>query len=352
MQPPGSLCQHGAQHHHPALGVGGTNAVPTRDRRGLFTQEGVRRCEKGPACPSSRYLSLGCAKGLRRGSLGSYQLQTFICLRAARPPSGGLLPTPALLLPPPQPGPQVSPSLLLLAARPGGVGSLQLPRATLSQHGNNSGTRSCVCAAPGHRVQASGVSAVLFSTLQGRLEKHDAPPVPTKIGVQESRGDPGTLRWVNMVLLLRSPSLGHFLLAQHSELLPPELQGSADTWGALGCGPPLHWGVLRGPSWATVGAGQGPSRDSGSRAGLFHSGSTPASSRRAQGRAGSWWCAPQTPTPGGFTPLIPSREEAKGGLGRQPKGSTAGCLPPHFLQRPMAAILPRITHISFSPGYF
>lgn len=95
MQPPGSLCQHGAQHHRPGLGVGEASAVPTGDRRGLFTQEGVWRCEKGPACPSSHYLSLGCAKGLRRASLGSYQLQTFICLRAARPPSGGLLPTPS-----------------------------------------------------------------------------------------------------------------------------------------------------------------------------------------------------------------------------------------------------------------
>lgn len=60
---------------------------PEREQRGLFTQEGAQRCEKGHACPSSRYLSLGCARGLCRGSLRPYQLQTFICLRATRPPT-------------------------------------------------------------------------------------------------------------------------------------------------------------------------------------------------------------------------------------------------------------------------
>ena len=68
---------------------------PERDRRGLFTQEGVWRCEKGRACPAGRYLSPGCAKGLRQAILHPYQLQTFICLRAACPPSGGLLPAPS-----------------------------------------------------------------------------------------------------------------------------------------------------------------------------------------------------------------------------------------------------------------
>lgn len=170
LQPPGCLCQHGAQHHHPGLGVGGPSAVPTRAQRDVFTQEGLWRCEKGQ---SSHYLCPELCKGLRQASPGSYQLQTFICLRAARPPSGGLLPTPALLLPPPQPGPQVSPSLLLLAARPGGVGSVQLPRATLSQHGNNSGTRSCVCAAPGRCIQARGGGGLgrLVFHLAGSLGK-------------------------------------------------------------------------------------------------------------------------------------------------------------------------------------
>lgn len=73
------------------------------------------------------------------------------------------------------------------------------------------------------------VLAVLFFTLQGRSEKCDAPPVPTKIGVQERGGDPGTLWWVNMAGLLHSLSLENFLPAQHTGLLAPELQGSADT---------------------------------------------------------------------------------------------------------------------------
>lgn len=80
-----------AQHHHPGPGVGAASAVPTKDQKDLFTQEGLWRCEKSL---SSHYLSPGCAKGFSQASLGSYQLQTFICLRAARPPSGGLLPPP------------------------------------------------------------------------------------------------------------------------------------------------------------------------------------------------------------------------------------------------------------------
>lgn len=62
---------------------------PERDRRSLFTQEAARRCEKSRSRPSRRYLSPGSAKGLLRASQRSYQLQTFICLRAACPPSGG-----------------------------------------------------------------------------------------------------------------------------------------------------------------------------------------------------------------------------------------------------------------------
>lgn len=57
---------------------------------------GVRKACPATICPR------GCAKGLRRASLGSYQLQTFICLRAARPSSGGAAanPSPAAAPPP------------------------------------------------------------------------------------------------------------------------------------------------------------------------------------------------------------------------------------------------------------
>lgn len=47
---------------------------PERDRRGLFIQEGTRRCEKGCACLSGRYLSLGSAKGFHWASPSPYQL--------------------------------------------------------------------------------------------------------------------------------------------------------------------------------------------------------------------------------------------------------------------------------------
>lgn len=163
-----SLCQHGAQHHPPGPGVGGASAVPTRDRRELFTQEGVWRCEKGL---SSHCLSPGCAKGL---SLGSYQLQTFICLRAASPPSGRLLPTPAPLLPPPQPGPQVSPWLLLLAARPGGTGvTAAAPRRFVTTREQWWDTELCLCSAWALHYPAKGRGGLgcLVFHLAGSLGK-------------------------------------------------------------------------------------------------------------------------------------------------------------------------------------
>lgn len=106
----------GAPHHSPQVPGWGSasssragcwGSVPTRYQRDLFIQEGEQRCEKGLSwrdlftqegewrCEkglSGHYLSPGCAKGLW---LGFYQLQTFICLRAALPPSGGAAANPS-----------------------------------------------------------------------------------------------------------------------------------------------------------------------------------------------------------------------------------------------------------------
>lgn len=69
---------------------------------------------------------------------------------------------------------------------------------------------------------------------------------------------------------------------------------------------------MPGERWdGTPWPGRSQLGNSGSRAGSFHSGSTPASSSRAQGRAGSWWCA-QTPTPGGFIPSYPQQGGSPG----------------------------------------
>lgn len=111
----------GAPHHSPQAAcarmglsiitrAGCWGSAPTRYQRDLFIQEGEWRCEKGLSwrdlftqegewrCEkglSGHYLSPGCAKGLCWASRCSYQLQTFICLRAALPPSGGAAANPS-----------------------------------------------------------------------------------------------------------------------------------------------------------------------------------------------------------------------------------------------------------------
>lgn len=139
---------------------------PERDRRDLFTQEGARRCEKGHTCPSGCYLSPGCAKGLHRASPEPLSAPNFYLPKGLLPAFwGAAASTGPRCHPLHGPAAQVNPSLLLLACavgrsrrRGGHAGS---PRAALSQHGNNSGTWSCVCSAPtaGHRVQARGGEA-------------------------------------------------------------------------------------------------------------------------------------------------------------------------------------------------
>lgn len=212
---------------------------PERDRRGLFTQEGAWRCEKGPVCPAGRYLSPGCAKGLHRDSPCPYQLRTFICLRTARPPSGGAAAnTGPRCCPLPGPTAQVSPVLLLLACgsrrrgvTPAAPSRLVTTWGTIAGHGAVFAQRL----RPGNRVQARGLSAVLFSTLQGRSEKRDAPLVPTKISAQERGGERGALPvGKHAAQLHRYLSHGHFLPDEHAGLLAPESRSAAGLCGSAG----------------------------------------------------------------------------------------------------------------------
>lgn len=100
LQPPGCLCQHGAQHHHPGLGVGGVSAVPTRGPRDMFTQEGAWRCEKGQ---SSHYLCPGLCQRALPGQPGLLSAPNFYLPKGCPPtfwgaaanPSPAAAPSPA-----------------------------------------------------------------------------------------------------------------------------------------------------------------------------------------------------------------------------------------------------------------
>lgn len=205
---------------------------PERDQRGLFTQEGARRCEKGHTCRSGCYLSPGCAKGLHRASPVPLSAPNFYLPKGLLPAFwGAAASTGPRCHPLRGPASQVNPSLLLLACavgrsrrRGGHAGS---PRAALSQHGNNSGTWSCVCSAPtaGHRVQARGGGL-------GRLVYHLAGPFGKCVMLprcqqkyQPRRGEAsgGALpAGKHTARLHRYLSHGHFLLAERASLLSPE----------------------------------------------------------------------------------------------------------------------------------
>lgn len=170
---------------------------PERDRRSLFTQEAARRCEKSRSRPSRRYLSPGSAKGLLRASQRSYQLQTFICLRAACPPSGGVS---CLHRPRGRPGlvVQVSPGCCCWRAPRAGPGGAGSPRLPPSQHGNNSGVRGRVVAAPTARHElprwllppGKGARGRLVFHLAGLFGKASCAPGANKnISLGQARGE-------------------------------------------------------------------------------------------------------------------------------------------------------------------
>lgn len=132
-----------------------------------------RRQHRGVRKAMHVYPAAICPKGLLRASQHAYQLQTFICLRAARPPSGD--PTPA---PIPAAAVQVSSGCCCWRV----LMKVPAARGHGSHHCHNTGTM-VVCGAvllkhvgPGTRGPAGcwllapsrGLAAVLFSTLQGK----------------------------------------------------------------------------------------------------------------------------------------------------------------------------------------